>query len=238
MNHRSKTAEKKRLMMRTKLIDAACRVFADHTRPMPVVDDIIREAKVSRGSFYNYFDSLEQVLAVVGLEFSNQMMTDILPVYDVLTEPWQRVSVAFRLYLVRALLDRKWAGFMLRPDAWTHHALAVKYMTSDLESGRRLGQFCFDDINAADDVVMGAAIQAMRSIRQGMDDPNTYMNACARMVLTSLGCQRELADKALAFSLNYLQDWACGRLGIIKPLWALNMNSPEGQRFLCFSPPA
>ena len=42
MDHRTKVAEKKRLLMRTKLIDATMRVFAEHTGPTPVIDDVIR----------------------------------------------------------------------------------------------------------------------------------------------------------------------------------------------------
>jgi AcrR family transcriptional regulator len=232
MDHRSKVAEKKRLMMRTKLIDAATRVFADPPGPMPVIDDVIREARVSRGTFYNYFDSLDQVLAAIGQEFSNQMTADILPVYDVLTEPWQRASVGFRVFLVRALLDRKWAGFMVRPDAWPHHALVAKYMAADLENGKRIGQFRFDNIDAATDFLMGATAKAIQSIRQGLDDPNAYMDAYTRMALASLGCEPRRCDESVAFSLSYLQAWASGQLNASKPLWALNMNSKEGRQFL------
>ncbi|NIE66050.1 TetR/AcrR family transcriptional regulator [Burkholderia sp. Ax-1719] len=235
MDHRSKIAEKKRLMMRTKLIDAATRVFADRTGPVPVIDDVIREAKVSRGTFYNYFDSLEQVVAAIGQEFSNQMITDILPVYDVLTQPWQRASVGFRVFLVRALLDRKWAGFMALPDAWPHHTLLARYMGNDLENGKRAGQFHFDDVSAASDFLMGATSLAIQSIRQGLTDPNAYMNAYTRMALASLGCTPRLCDEGVVFSLSYLQDWASGRLDISKPLWALNMNSKDGQLFLGYA---
>lgn len=237
MDHRSKTAEKKRLMMRTKLIDAATRVFADRTGPIPVIDDVIREAKVSRGTFYNYFDSLDQVLSAIGQEFSNQMMADILPVYDVLTEPWQRAAVGFRVFLVRALLDRKWAGFMALPDAWPHHTLLAKYMGADLENGKRIGQFHFDDLSAATDFLMGATSQAIQSIREGLSDPNAYMNAYTRMALASIGCAQRLCSEGVEFSLAYLQDWASGRLEVNKPLWALNMNSKEGQSFLAYAPP-
>jgi AcrR family transcriptional regulator len=232
MDHRTRVAEKKRLMMRTKLLDAATRVFAEQTGPTPVIDDVIREAKVSRGTFYNYFDSLDQVLAAIGQDFSNQMTTDILPVYDVLTEPWQRAAVGFRVFLVRALLDPKWAGFMVRPDAWAHHTLVAKYMAADLEKGRRVGQFHFDDVNAAADFLMGATAQAIQSIRHGLDDPHAYMNAYTRMALASLGCQSALCDEGVDFSLIYLQQWASGRLDVNKPSWALNMNSKAGQSFL------
>ncbi len=222
--------------MRTKLIDAATRVFAEHGGPTaPVIDDVIREAKVSRGTFYNYFDSLDQVLAAIGQEFSNQMTADILPVYDVLVEPWQRAAVGFRVFLVRALLDRKWAGFVTRPDAWPHHTLVAQYMATDLVNGKKAGQFDFADVDAATDFLMGASVQAILAIMQGVDDPHAYMNACTSMALASLGCERKLRDKAVVFSLTWLQAWASGQLNVGKPSWALNMNSQEGRAFLAYA---
>ena len=232
MDHRSKVAEQKRLVMRAKLLDAAMRVYADHVGPGPVIDDVIREAKVSRGTFYKYFDSLEQVLIALGRELSNQMTSDVLPVYDVLTEPWQRAAVGFRVFLVRALLDRKWAGFVTRVDVWPHHTLVAQYMAADLEKGKALGQFTFDIVDVATDFLMGASAHGIQAIRQGVPDPHRYMDASVHMALSSLGCDRETCARGVAFSLAYLKSWALGELAAGRPFWALNMSSKDGRMFL------
>ena len=232
MDHRVKVAEKKRVIMRVKLIDAATRVFAQRVGPPPVIDDVIREAKVSRGTFYNYFDSLDEVVAIIGQELSNQMTTDILPAYDVLAEPWQRACVGFRVFLIRALLDKKWGGFVTRPDAWSHHALVARYMAADLDRGKSIGQFRFDNVDATSDFLMGASMQAIDLICKGMDDPNTYMDIYTRLAMTVLGCDTSIIEQSVVFSLDYLQRWASGELGIAKPVWAFNLNSKEGRSFL------
>jgi AcrR family transcriptional regulator len=236
IDHRTKVAEKKRMLMRTKLLDAAMRVYGERTGPAPVIDDVIREAKVSRGTFYNYFDSLDQVLAAIAQELSNQMTTDILPVYDVLKEPWQRFSIGFRLFQVRALLDRKWAGYVTRADAWPHNTLVARYMTEDLENGKTAGQFKFDRVDAASNFLLGASAHCIQAIRQGVDDPNAYMDASVRMALAGLGCAADVIERGVSFSLTYLQSWASGELSASKPLWALNMNSKDGRLFLSYSP--
>ncbi len=235
-DHRTKVAEKKRMLMRAKLLDAAMRVYAEHTGPAPVIDDVIREAKVSRGTFYNYFDSLDQVLAAIGQELSNQMTTDILPVYDVLKEPWQRFSVGFRLFQVRALLDRKWAGFVTRAEAWPQNMLVAKYMSGDLENGKAAGQFKFDRVETATHFLLGASAHCIQAIRQGMGEPNAFMDASVRMALASLGCSPDVCERGVTFSLTYLQSWASGELSASRPLWALNMNSKDGRIFLSYSP--
>ncbi|WP_079228518.1 TetR/AcrR family transcriptional regulator [Pseudomonas putida] len=237
-DHRPRMAEKKRLMMRTRLLDSAMRVFAEAAGATPVIDDVIREAKVSRGTFYRYFDSLDQVLIALGQELSNQMTTDILPLYDILEDPWKRVSVGFRVFLVRALLDRKWAGFVTRVDVWPHHALVAEYMGRDLESGRATGQLAFARLDAATDFLMGASAHAIQAILQGVDNVNDYMDACVHMALISLGVDPATCQRGVDFSLNYLQDWGSGALELPRPVWALNLNSREGREFLAYRRPA
>ncbi|RKP55946.1 TetR/AcrR family transcriptional regulator [Pararobbsia silviterrae] len=235
-DHRSLVAEKKRAAMRARLLDAAMRVFSDDAYSSPVIDDVIREAAVSRGTFYNYFDSLDEVLAAIGRAFSDEMATGVLPIYDVLAEPWQRASVGFRVFLVRALVDRKWAGFLVRVDAWPHNSMVGRYMTADLESGRRKGQFAFDDVGVAADFLMGASVRTIQSIRQGVRDPDAYMDAAVRMELASLGCGAELAARGVAFSSAYLHDWAKGVVVAPKPAWARHLRSKGGKFSLAEAP--
>ncbi|GLC94356.1 TetR family transcriptional regulator [Cupriavidus sp. TA19] len=231
-DHRTKVAEKKRLLMRTKLLDAAMRVIGEQNGTAPVIDDVIREAKVSRGTFYNYFTSLDEVVNAIGQEMNNQMITDILPVYNVLDEPWQRAAVGFRLFMVRALLDRKWASFVIRIEAWPHTTMLAKYMSGDLAAGKARGQFRIDSIDAATDFLMGASARCIQAVGQGVDDPLAYMDAATRMALQSVGCSSALCDQGVAFSQSYLKSWACGELTVSRPLWALNLNSKDGQLFL------
>ncbi|MHC6225554.1 TetR/AcrR family transcriptional regulator [Pseudomonas sp. X10] len=233
-DHRPKMAEKKRLLMRTRLLDSAMRVFAEATGATPVIDDVIREAKVSRGTFYRYFDSLDQVLVALGQDLSNQMTTDILPLYDILEEPWKRISVGFRVFLVRALLDRKWAGFVTRVDVWPHHALVAEYMSRDLESGRAAGLLSFERADAATDFLMGASAHCIQAILQGVENVNAYMDACVHMAMTSVGLDHATCQRGVDFSLTYLQEWGSGALELPRPVWALNLNSREGREFLAY----
>ncbi|AUT63149.1 TetR/AcrR family transcriptional regulator [Paraburkholderia terrae] len=235
MNHRTKVAETRRAATRHKLLDAAMRLFSDQTGPTPVIDDVIREAKVSRGTFYNYFDSVDEVLAAISHELSDQMTTNILPVHDALLEPWQRLAVGFRLFMVRAMLDRKWAAFVTRVDAWQHNTLVAKHIGSDLEQGKARGQFSFDRIDVATDFITGASAYCIQTIRRGVPEPNLYMDAQVRMALTCVGCDREICERGVALSLSHLQSWAINE-GLSAPAWAQYLNTDDGQRFLSHTP--
>jgi len=221
VDHRPHVALKKRQLMRAKLLDAAMRVFAASGATAPVIDDVIREAKVSRGTFYNYFTSLDEVLVAIGQALNNQMTTDILPVYDVLTEPRQRVATAFRLFMLRALLDPLWAGFVTRVDAWQHTSLVAEYMSRDLEHGRASGAFELPRIDVATDFLMGASAHAIQALRQGVEAPDVYMDEAVRMALRSLGCRAEECEAGMVFARDYLKAWANGEVTATRPAWAL-----------------
>lgn len=219
-DHRPKVALKKRQLMRAKLLDAAMRVFAASGATAPVIDDVIREADVSRGTFYNYFTSLDEVLVAIGQALNNQMTTDILPVYDVLTQPRQRVATAFRLFMLRAVLDPLWAGFVTRVDAWQHTSLVAEYMSRDLENGQACGAFQLARIDAATDFLMGASAHAIQALRQGVEAPDAYMDEAVRMALRSLGCSAVECEEGMAFARDYLKAWASGEVTATRPAWA------------------
>lgn len=125
-DHRPEVAEKRRLVMRARILEATARAFTERVSAIPGIEDVAREAGISRGTFYRYFDSLDSAVVAAGVAMSDGLMTDILPVYDFLKEPWQRFSVGFRLYLVRSLLDPKRTEFLIRMDVWPHGSLVDK----------------------------------------------------------------------------------------------------------------
>lgn len=231
-DHRIDVAEKKRVLMRARLVDAAMRAFADQDNLTPVIDDVIREAKVSRGTFYNYFNSLDEVLVLIGQDLTNQMTTEILPVYGILVEPWQRFSVGYRLFLTRAMLERKWAGFVTRTSAWAQDSLVARHMCEDLSNGKKQGQFVFDDVQVAADFLKGAAAFGIQALHGGVANPIDYIDSSVRMGLASLGCDRKLIEEGVKFSSDYMKSWLRGDLGPGRPQWALNMNSKDVQKFL------
>lgn len=234
MDHQGNASARKRFLMRTRLLDAAMRVYVKRGGPRPVIDDVIREAKVSRATFYNHFSSLDEAMAAIGEELSNQMTTDILPLYHVLVEPWQRVSVGFRLFSLRALLDRTWAAYVTRTDAWPHNALVARHMALDLHNGKAAGQFRYERIDAVSDFLRGALAHCIQTIMEGVDDPNGYMDAGLRMTLIGLGCKERLCEEAVAFSLDYLHAWLSAETGASRPKWAQKIDTDEGRSFISY----
>lgn len=101
-DHRSLSARIKRESTRLRILEATMRVFARSVDDAPVIEDVVKEANIARGTFYKYFDSLDQALVAAGTQVNDRMIADIESVYEFLKEPWQRVCVGFRVYMVCA----------------------------------------------------------------------------------------------------------------------------------------
>ncbi|WP_213955453.1 TetR/AcrR family transcriptional regulator [Variovorax sp. dw_954] len=217
-DHRVQSALRKRERTRKRILDATVRVFVRRGDDMPVIEDVVREAGISRGTFYQHFPSLDDALRAASTGMNERMIAEILPLYDCLKEPWQRAAVGFRLFLIRAWQDPDWAAFVTRMNAWPRDSLVATYMARDLERGSGLGQFHIDDAQTACDFLMGASAGGIQGVRSGVADPHAYMDISVRMALQSLGCSTELRERGVEFSRRHLDEWISGQRLAWRPL--------------------
>lgn len=193
--------------MRARILMATMHIYASGTKDNPAIDDVIKEAGVSRGTFYKYFDSLDLAFLAVGQEISDQFALDLLPIYDILKEPWQRFAVGFRLPLLRASIDPQWASFVTRTEVWPRSSIVARKMVADLQLGLDAGVFQVDDVELAADFLKGACLSCIQTLRRGVSDPSAYMDAAVSMGLSALGCDAKLILKGVSFSARHLEDW-------------------------------
>ena len=211
-DHRVEMAARKRAQMRARLLEATMRVFAHAGDRVPVIEDVVREANVSRGTFYLHFVSLDDALHTVSLTQSDQMTREILPIYDLLKEPWQRFSTGFRLFLKRAYADPVWASFVTRTNTTNNKLLVRDYMARDLELGQSLEQFSFNNLEVAVDFMLGASSAGVAVLGTCVKDAETYMDEYLRMALVGLGCSGRQCERGVEFSRKYLEGWKIGLL--------------------------
>lgn len=72
-DHRVRVAAERRERTRRRLLEAAIIVFGQHGVEASVVDEIIAFAGVARGTYYNYFQSNEELLRTVAFEAATEM---------------------------------------------------------------------------------------------------------------------------------------------------------------------
>lgn len=207
VDHRVEVAARKRQQMHERLLYATMQAVAVARPNTPVIEDVVRLAGVSRGTFYLHFSSLEEATQALAIMLSDQLTRESLPFYDVLKEPWQRFATGFRGFLLRASGDASWASYVTGTSAIAKKLLARDYMTEDLRLGRESGQFKFADIEVAVDFMLGASTAGIATLGSGVANAEAYIDESVRMALVALGCSPALAQRGVKFSREYLVGW-------------------------------
>jgi AcrR family transcriptional regulator len=196
-DHRTRVAAGRREKMRARLIESAMLVFARRGVEGTVIDEVITTAEVSRGTFYHYFRTNEELLAAVAEEVGNQMLQIIDPVVRAYADPVVRVACGVRLSLTVAKAHPHLAAFMVRvgPPALGVHSLATEVLRRDIAAGAESGRFAAMHPRLAFDLVTGPVLAGFHTLLTARV-PDSYPQDMAQAVLLSLGVAKAAAAKA------------------------------------------
>ncbi|HEY9658135.1 MAG TPA: TetR/AcrR family transcriptional regulator [Allocoleopsis sp.] len=187
-SRRASIGMEKRERTRSHLIESAYRVFARKETDAVTIDDIIAEAGVARGTFYNYFQTREDVLKAVAASLSDVMNQKIWAQYAAIADPAERMAIGLRQFLHQAMRDATWGWVIVRIGlvAAPLSETIERGLMSDLEAGIRLKRFQVESAQATVDLVLGTSLMAMRTILEGHTEPN-YPEQVTKLILKSLG---------------------------------------------------
>ncbi len=193
-DHRPRVAAEKRARMRRKLIETALFVFAEKGVDAAVIDDVIRAAGVSRGTFYNYFRTNAELQMAASDELGNDLVQQIETQTRDNPSPAARISTGVRLYLDAARQFPLFARFVARlglaavgPDN-----LVFRYLPQHIDEGMARGEFTRLPMPVALDVILGLVITAVARIAEG-DADESRLRATVLAMLRGLGVAEELA---------------------------------------------
>jgi AcrR family transcriptional regulator len=210
---RAEIGFEKRKRTRVELIAAAFRVFADKGFEAPVIDDFIIASGLSRGTFYNYFKTREEILKAVADELAREINARILPVLKPLTDPAERICASLLCFIGIAAADqtRGWILVRMIPvvggplnDHMRRHA------RNEIKKGVDRGRFQIDSIPAALDLGLGMAAMVIRSIL-GKHVPADYSRTAVAMFMRSLGIDAKEARRVAAMPLPLLHAYASAK---------------------------
>lgn len=197
----------KRERTRARLIESAYQVFARKGVDAVTIDDIIAEAGVARGTFYNYFQTPEDVLKAVAGNMSDEINQKIWVQYAAINDPAERLAIAIRQFLHSCIRDSTWGWVIVRIGlvAAPLSETMERGMMTDLEAGIRLNRFQVDNLQAACDLVLGTGLMAIHSILSG-STAKDYPEHIAKIILKTLGVDDTEAHSIAFKFLEPLQE--------------------------------
>lgn len=182
IDHRTRVGRERSARTEMRILDAARRVFAELGPDAPKIDDFVRAAGISRGTFYNHFDSVEELLVAT----SGMITKDILQSIDNALAggegPAFRVGLGLRLFFAMAQSDPVLCRFVAR--VWRVEGLDLPLR--DLDEGLRLGVFRAPSAAAARDLFLGGVREALLRFGQGRT-PTGYGEQMTERCLQALG---------------------------------------------------
>lgn len=161
--------EKKKERTRQQLVEASMRLLCQKGPDSITINDVVTEASVAPGTFYNYFSSLDGLLEEIA-----QIVIEIVDANSAqrtrARDPGSRLATVLRAHLRRAREDRIWAGVVvslasratLRVRAQLLHGLE-----DDILDGISKGQFSAEADEAATDLVLGTLLAGMQRVAEG-----------------------------------------------------------------------
>jgi AcrR family transcriptional regulator len=192
---------RKREKTRSQLIAAGLRVLAERGEAL-TVSDVVAEADVSNGTFYNYFADREALVDALAAHSVLALAEDAArETAD--ADPALRFAVATGRVLRRAQADPTWGRVVMRLvnlHAGVGEGVS-RYLEADLSAGRAQGRFERGPDDVTLDLLLGLILMAIRRIVEGRAAVD-YAETLVARALAVLGVPaaeaREIAGEALA----------------------------------------
>ena len=180
---------RKREKTRERLLHAAKQVMAETGVEAATIAEIAGAADVSPGTFYNYFQTREEILDAVAGSLVEEFRRVMDAIQRAVDDPAERIAIAIRLFLGRVRDDRLWGWFMARYAAslpilrdQTREIIRERIVAD----GLRRRRFRLPSTRAIGDLIAGTSVTALRSILEGRA-PLEIATEVAELVLRGLG---------------------------------------------------
>jgi AcrR family transcriptional regulator len=182
---------RRRARTRQKLTDAARTLISEKGVAGLRISQITERADVALGSFYNHFESKEELVEAVVEDTIVALTEAIVARMEQLDDPAEAVSYANRQF-VRLAYDNPDLAWLLvnldRADA-LFETMVLPYALEALNRGIAAGRFHVVDAQVVLTGIVGSALAIMRAILDGRHGPDAD-KVHAEVVLRSIGLDR------------------------------------------------
>ena len=178
----------KRERTRKKILEATFDLIGNEKGLTVRIEEICAAAKISRGTFYNYFTSLEQLFEVLAIELSHDLNRALVSTWDETKTHAEGANAAIQHYLNYARRDSAWAWAMVHLNAFgpTFGAESWDACHRSIEKGIEAGEFDIPNGAVGRDLMTGTVMATVRTmLRSGSG--RSQPRVVAYHVLRALG---------------------------------------------------
>jgi AcrR family transcriptional regulator len=192
----------KRERTRKKILEATFELIGNEKGLTVRIEEICAAADISRGTFYNYFTSLEQLFEVLAIELSHDLNRALVSTWDETLSHAEGANAAIQHYLNYARRDSAWAWAMVHLSAFgpTFGAEAWDACYRSIEKGIEAGEFDVPSATVGRDLMTGTVLATVRTTLNSAGG-RQQSRIVAYHLLRALGVPdaraKEIADRPL-----------------------------------------
>ena len=192
----------KRERTRKTILEAAFELIGNEVGLTVRIEEVCAAAHISRGTFYNYFTSLEQLFEVLAIELSHNLNGALVSTWDETLSHAEGANAAIQHYLNYARRDPAWAWAMVHLSAFgpTFGAEAWEACYRSIEKGIEAGEFDVPNATVGRDLMTGTVLATVRTtLRSGGGRSQSRIVAyhLLRAFGVPDGLAQEIADRPL-----------------------------------------
>lgn len=193
---RAAAAEQRRAKTRERLLDAASAVIAEKGPDATSIEEIVAAAGVSRGTFYNYFPTTDDLVGALNLRSTEVFLAPMAELISTLSDPASRLAATAHFTIQTMIADptRAWVILRLEGSRTQSSTDAVRFLNRLFRDGAAAGQFHQVDLDAARTMTVGALRSAARDMLMA-GAPDDLPLHVITMVLCALGMERAEAER-------------------------------------------
>lgn len=191
-DHRKVVAAQRREKMRHRLIEAAVLVFAAKPHGDVVIEDIVAEAGVARGTFYKYFDTVEALLHAAKITMGHEILEMVLQEPRVSEDPARALAHDIKRFIQTCRRYRIIGCFSTRTGLGPVDMLEEP-LPRYLAEGAASGRFCALPDWLVKNILKTAVLSVLIREETGVDQPGDDCLSVAA-VLRSFGVPRDEAE--------------------------------------------
>jgi AcrR family transcriptional regulator len=207
---RASRLDRRKARTRQALVDAAVRLIGEGRGDRASVQEITEAADVGFGSFYNHFDSKEQLFQTASEEVLERWGQMIDRASAGITDQAERFAVGLRISGRLGWTHPDIAGFLTGAglDALDIPVGLAPRALRDIQAGRDAGRFTVPDAEIALSAVAGGLLGLLRQCQRRPERVNeASVDQLAEAVLRLLGVPAPEAARLAALQLPSTGSW-------------------------------
>jgi AcrR family transcriptional regulator len=197
LKRRREIGRERRARSRGQLIEAARRLLTTRPFSSVTVEEVTRQAGLSKGAFYSHFRGLDDLWATVAAELAAEFGGVAGASRRSVADPVGRIAAGCAAFISEAQRDPAWGALIAR-GAWDFgnvaHA-ARERLKANLRLAQKEGRLASISIEVGFDLVFGVVIQAMRSASEARLSPQDVPDVVLG-ILRALGLSAGEAEGA------------------------------------------